>query len=299
MTPPDTAPGRTRRTIYSRTRRKASVLRIATVDHMASLLNGRSAPPLAPRAWLRWDRVQGLLDDLRPRTVLEIGCGQGAFGARIAERAAYVGVEPDPAAYEVARERIDRAGGAVLHGTHEAVPAGSLFDLVCFFEVLEHVPDDDSMLKAWTAFVQPGGHVLLSVPAFAHRFGPTDVHSGHYRRYDPHVLEEAMLRAGLEDVHIVVYGWPLGYALEAVRNHVARRRLKAMDDVPSCEELTAASGRTLQPTRPLLAAGIAAATLPFARLQRLRPTRGTGLIAVGLRPRGQDAAPGRFSPPER
>jgi SAM-dependent methyltransferase len=243
-----------------------------------------SAPPLPPRAWLRWDRVEKIVDELRPGTVVEIGCGQGAFGARLATRARYLGVEPDRAAYEVARARIEPLGGRVLNGTHEAVPEGTAYDLVCFFEVLEHVPDDAAMLKAWSALARPGGHVLLSVPAFADRFGPTDVHSGHYRRYDPGTLREALLAAGLEEPRLVVYGWPLGYALEAVRNRVEGRRLEQMD-APTPEALTAASGRTGQPTRPAVAAAVTAATLPFRFLQRLAPTRGTGLVALARRPR--------------
>jgi SAM-dependent methyltransferase len=242
------------------------------------------APPLAPRAWLRWDLVDRLVAELDPGTILELGCGQGAFGARLAARAAYVGVEPDEAAYEVAQRRIERAGGRVLRGTGAAVPAGSLFDLVCFFEVLEHIGDDDAALRRWTGLARPGGHVLLSVPAFARRFAPMDVQAGHYRRYDPDELHRALGTAGLEDVRVIVYGWPLGYALEAVRNRVSRRALAAMDGTPSPEEFTAASGRTMQPSRPLLAASIAAGTLPFRRLQRLTSTRGTGLVAIGRRP---------------
>lgn len=242
------------------------------------------APPLAPRAWLRWDLVDRLVAEVHPGTILEIGCGQGAFGARLAARATYLGVEPDEAAYEVARRRIEPAGGRVLSGTDAAVPDGSAFDLVCFFEVLEHMRDDDTALRRWTGLARPGGHVLLSVPAFARRFAPMDVQAGHYRRYDPDEIRRALAMAGLEEVRVIVYGWPLGYALEAVRNRVSRRALAGMERVPSPEEFTAASGRTMQPSRPLLAASIAAATLPFRRLQRLTPVRGTGLVAIGRRP---------------
>jgi SAM-dependent methyltransferase len=243
-----------------------------------------SLPPLAPRAWLRWDRVEVLLDGLRPATVLEIGCGQGAFGARLARRSTYLGVEPDRAAFEVARERIEPLGGRVLCGTHESVPAGEQYDLVCFFEVLEHMRDDAAMLKAWADFARPGGHVLLSVPAFADRFGPSDVHSGHYRRYDPDELRDALVAAGLVEPRVVVYGWPLGYVLEAVRNRVEGKQLEAMGGRPAPEELTAASGRTFQPARPAVAAATAAGTLPFRYLQRLAPRRGTGLVALARRP---------------
>ncbi len=251
---------------------------------MVTLEQPAPAPPLAPRAWLRWDLVDRMVRDLAPGTVLEIGCGQGAFGARLAARAAYTGVEPDDAAYEVARHRIEPLGGQVIHGTDATVPTGSTFDLVCFFEVLEHIDDDMAALERWVRLARPGGHVLLSVPAFARRFAPMDVQAGHHRRYDPADLRRALLAAGLEDVRVVVYGWPLGYALETVRNRVSRRALAQLERMPSPEEFTAASGRTLQPTRPLLSASIAAATLPFRWLQRLAPTRGTGLVAVARRP---------------
>ena len=242
------------------------------------------APPLTPRAWLRWDLVERLIAEVDPATVLEIGCGQGAFGARLAARATYTGVEPDEAAYAVARARVEAAGGTVVHGTDAAVPAGSRFDLVCFFEVLEHIRDDADALDRWAGFARPGGHVLLSVPAFAQRFGAMDVQAGHYRRYDPDALHAALLAAGLVDVRVLAYAWPLGYALEAVRNRMSRRALAELGDLPEPEEFTAASGRTLQPTRPVLAASIAAATFPFRRLQRLAPTRGTGLVALARRP---------------
>jgi hypothetical protein len=140
------------------------------------------------------------------------------------------------------------------------------------------------MLKAWSALARPGGHVLLSVPAFADRFGPMDVHAGHYRRYDPDVLRDALLAAGLEEPRLVVYGWPLGYALEIVRNRVAGRALDRMGGDRTPEELTAGSGRVLQPSRPAVAAAVTVGTLPFRYLQRLTRTRGTGLVALARRP---------------
>jgi hypothetical protein len=50
-------------------------------------------------------------------------------------------------------------------------------------------------------------------------------------------------------------------------------------------ERTACSGRVLQPRRSLTGALIRAGVAPFVVAQRLRPDRGTGLVAVGTRPR--------------
>ena len=242
-------------------------------------------PPLAPRAWLRWDLVNRLVTELQPATVLEIGCGQGSMGARLARRADYLAVEPDPVSYVVAEARVAASGGTVLPADHTGVPSGRRYDLVCAFEVLEHLADDAAALADWATLVTPGGHLMISVPAFGHRFGPMDTRVGHYRRYDPGELAERLVEAGLVAPRVQVYGWPLGYALELVRNRMDARHLAAAGaGEPTPEERTAASGRHQQPGGGPVGRAIEVATLPFRYLQRLAPTRGTGLVAVATRP---------------
>jgi SAM-dependent methyltransferase len=201
--------------------------------------------------------VGRLLDSLEDvERVLEVGAGEGALGARLARRYDYVGVEPDPRSRARARERVE----TVL----EALP-DERFDLVCAFEVLEHVADDQAELRAWRDRLRPGGWLLLSVPAHEKRFGPADRRVGHFRRYEPGGLAEQLTEAGFEHPRLVTYGFPLGYALEAGR-HVLARRGEA--------EGTAGSGRWLQPSDRL---GWATrfGTAPFRLLQR--PFAGTGL----------------------
>ena len=244
-----------------------------------------TSPPLTPSAGLRWDVVSRELDSLRPTSVLEFGCGQGAVGARLASRAEYVGVEPDSRSHAVAASRIEPLGGTVLLGDHTAVDSAAEFDLVCAFEVLEHIKDDEEAVVAWRGFIKPGGHLLLSVPAWQHRFGPTDRQVGHFRRYDPETLKELLGQAGFRDVRTILYGWPLGYALETVRNAVARRQLRDSTDADSMADRTAASGRFRQPKDSSALGSVIAATVsPFRLAQRMQPTRGVGLVAVATRP---------------
>jgi hypothetical protein len=124
---------------------------------------------------------------------------------------------------------------------------------------------------------------MISVPAFQDRFGPMDTHAGHFRRYSPEQLTERLAEAGLTDVEMTVYGWPLGYALEAIRNRIDAKKLARVGDA-SMDELTHASGRTFQPSGRASGTAIAAATAPFRLLQRTRRTAGTGLVAVARRP---------------
>ena len=123
---------------------------------------------------------------------------------------------------------------------------------------------------------------MLSVPAHQSRFGPSDTLVGHFRRYEPEDLAQLLVAAGLEVTSLQLYGWPLGFALEAVRNRIDERRLARTED-RSPAELTAASGRTFQPPNAVVGAGVAVSTAPFRALQRRRPDAGTGLVAVARR----------------
>jgi SAM-dependent methyltransferase len=239
-------------------------------------------PPLAPRARLRWSVVEPIVAELAPRTVLELGCGLGGVGVRLARQGDYTAAEPDDACHAVAAGRIGPVGGTVIHGDHTAVPAGRTYDLVCAFEVLEHIADDAAALAAWLPLVRPGGHLLLSVPADPERFGASDVLAGHYRRYTAEELAGRLAAAGAVDIRVRHYGWPLGYLLDSVRNRLSAG--KVADAASTAEARTSTSGRLFQPRSPLMGTLIRTAVAPFAALQRLRPGTGPGLIALARHP---------------
>ena len=223
-------------------------------------------------AWLRFDAIDRMLPPGDGR-VLEIGVGKGAVGSVLASRYRYVGLEPDPESFAAASAVID---GDVLPLSEEDFSDGH-FDLVCAFEVLEHLEDDETALRRWQRHLRPCGTLMISVPAGSHRFGATDEKAGHYRRYDREDLAAKLERSGLGDVEVVAYGFPLGYALEAGRNLIARR----MTTPTSMDERTAGSGRWLQAPEwasiPLWLCAV-----PFRLMQRPFGQRlGTGLVACG------------------
>lgn len=236
-------------------------------------------PPLAPLAAQRWDVVGRILADVKPRTVLEIGCGLGGFGSRLATVCEYLGVEADRTSFEAARPVVEAARGCVVHGSCRDVDRSG-FDLVCAFEVIEHLDDDVAALREWAEKARPGGSVLLSVPAGPERLGAWDLHVGHYRRYDAAGMDRLLAGAGLQQQAQIHYGWPLGFATEAVRNLIAGRR-PGRD--ASMSERTAGSGRILQPGRRT---GLLVPPLvtPFLALQRTRPTVGVGLVVLARKP---------------
>ena len=246
-----------------------------------------SPPPLPLNAWLRFDFVQRILRTLgrEVTSVLEVGAGAGAVGVRLALDYDYTAVEPDADAFERAASRLRAIGrGEIVLGDVSALAPDAVFDLLCSFEVLEHLEDDVSALTEWRRRVREGGWILVSAPAHRHRFGPHDRIVGHHRRYDPEDMAQLLEAAGFVDPVVLTSGFPLGYALEVGRNAIGR--LASTPSSASMEQQTAASGRWLQPPDGIgwLTAGISA---PFRVLQRpfARTRLGTGIVALATAPR--------------
>jgi SAM-dependent methyltransferase len=94
--------------------------------------------------------------------VLEVGCGAGHFGKRL-DRSRYVGLELTAFAAQAARS----SGLDVRQETLEAHAAGAAgaYDVVCFFQVLEHIPQPGAFLRHARRCLRAGGRLIASVPA--------------------------------------------------------------------------------------------------------------------------------------
>ena len=94
--------------------------------------------------------------------VLGIGCGTGAFAAYLGSTCNYTGIEMNQQAAEIARSNGLNISSDDLHEIAQCQPGA--FDVVCAFQVLEHVTDPARFLSSCAACLKPGGLVLLGVP---------------------------------------------------------------------------------------------------------------------------------------
>jgi len=239
----------------------------------------KSIPELTLGGWQRFDAIRDALEQIRPRTILEVGAGEGGLGAWLAERYDYTGFERDAASFETARARLGRAGrGRIFRGGVQDL-GDQKFDLVCAFEVLEHLEDDAGALGQWREHVAAGGYLLLSVPAHSKRFGASDESVGHVRRYDREPFLRLLGASGLEVDWLRSWGFPLGVVLEAIRNQLAARDTSLPATI---EARTGRSGRWLQPKGRAVVHANAALSRPFRWLQTPFESsqRGIGWIAL-------------------
>lgn len=137
------------------------------------------------------------------RRVLEIGCGTGNFTAHLIDREFVVALDHEPQMLERLSDRFPNAPNlrTVLAEADdlEAVAQLSAFELdscVCL-NVLEHVRDDVTALRAMARAIRPGGPIVLIVPAFPALYGPVDRKLGHFRRYTRQSLMNTAQEAGL------------------------------------------------------------------------------------------------------
>ena len=107
---------------------------------------------------------------LAPRTVVEIGCGDGALLHALSQRglaASYDGFELSGRATEIAAGRGIQDAGRIESYDGRRVPAGDgTYDLAILSHVLEHVPEPAPLLAEAARVAR---HVLVEVPLEANR----------------------------------------------------------------------------------------------------------------------------------
>ena len=91
-------------------------------------------------------------------------------------------------------EQLHAMGGNALLGEFSALPfSDRQFDLVCAFDVIEHVMDDRQAFAELSRVLKDGGVLIISVPLHEHLWTEFDDWAGHARRYDPGDLVAILL----------------------------------------------------------------------------------------------------------
>jgi SAM-dependent methyltransferase len=234
-------------------------------------------PELTMSAWLRFGEIRRGLRIARAGRVLEVGAGQGAVGGWLSARVVYTGVEPDDASRAVAEARLSENPGATVLADVADADARP-YGMVCAFEVLEHIEDDRKALVEWRQRLEPRGWLLMSVPAHADHFGPSDTYVGHFRRYERAQLRALLDAESFDVVRLRSYGAGLGQLLDFTRNAILRRRPSAT----TVEERSGGSGRLFQPKSRVWAYANYAIALPFRLVQLPFSRTDTGIGYVVL-----------------
>lgn len=150
----------------------------------------------------RNELLVGLVQKFFPdaRRFLEIGCGNGAVLRALSEAKPWdliVGSELHPAGLRFARERLPQ-GVDFVQMDATRIPAVGAFDLTGAFDVIEHIADDEAVLRGLRRATRTGGGTIISVPQHPWLWSSADDSAHHQRRYKFGELEAKLKRHGFE-----------------------------------------------------------------------------------------------------
>lgn len=137
-----------------------------------------------------------LKDDAR---ILEIGSGTGGNLDMLSKFGRVSAMEMDDVARTLAQQKTGAAYDIRAGRCPDQIPfVDDRFDLICLFDVLEHIPEDEATLRAIERHLAPGGQLLLTVPAYRWLWGAHDVYLHHQRRYSAKELRAKLVAAGFK-----------------------------------------------------------------------------------------------------
>ena len=150
----------------------------------------------------RNELIVGLANKFFPRArrFLEIGCGNGAVLQAMARSRLWdrlVGSELHPSGLAHARKRLPAQVEFVQMDARN-IPGVGVFDLTGAFDVIEHIADDEGVLRGLREATQTGGGTIIAVPQHPWLWSRADDIAHHQRRYRRGELEAKLLRCGFE-----------------------------------------------------------------------------------------------------
>ena len=184
----------------------------------------------APR-FRRW--ILSWFGDYMGETILEVNAGPGHTTSHLLDARRLVVSDEEPVHVESLRRRfghmenIEVLTAEELAGTKEKVRTAVVFD------GLQRAGEPKEFLADVASHVEPGGHVLIQVPAGPSLFGPADKAAGHVRRFDRSQIEDVVRAAGLEVVQLAevnklgTIGWKLHHAIGA--SHIKSSEARMFD----------------------------------------------------------------------
>ncbi len=127
------------------------------------------------------DRIHRQLQSPKGIQSLNIGAATGTTSDMLTEFGEVMSVEYDQECCDYTKTFIKTP---LIQGSITDLPfSNNSYDLVCAFDVIEHVEDDAKAVEEMMRVCKPGGHIAITVPAYAFLWGKHDVINQHFRRY--------------------------------------------------------------------------------------------------------------------
>jgi SAM-dependent methyltransferase len=134
-----------------------------------------------------------------PARILDVGAGSGYFSRMLLRETSALSAVCVDTGYASDRSETC-AGKPLLFRRSVAEAEANPADLVLLMDVLEHVDDDEGLVREFAAPARPGTRFIATVPAFSWLWSAHDVFLEHRRRYTLQSIQRVLANAGLTPV---------------------------------------------------------------------------------------------------
>lgn len=160
----------------------------------------------------------------RDLDVLDLGCGAGNMMHHLARYGRVRGIDIDPRPVAMARARgYEVEQGDPARGT---AFSDASFDLVTVLDVIEHVDDDEALVREAHRLLRPNGVLAITTPALQWLWSYNDELNAHKRRYAARELRARLERAGFR-IERLTFGFFLVFPISApmilLRNQLGKK----------------------------------------------------------------------------
>lgn len=160
----------------------------------------------------------------KSKSVLDIGCGSGINLMSLQEFFDCEGIEPEERLIQ--RARLNTRAPIYSGKLPENLPeTEKQYDAILLLDVIEHIDDDISALRAVKKYMKRDSILVLNVPAMPSLWSIHDEVNEHKRRYEFHQLQKVIQEAGFSVMEMDYWGTSL-VPLAKIRQFLHRNTLQ-------------------------------------------------------------------------
>jgi len=153
----------------------------------------------------RYDLILKYLGNIERKTVLDLGCGDGALTHFICQKKAKViGIDNNELGLKFAEEFLSSQGlkaELILANAYQTTLPNNSVDFVVASEIIEHVKEPGRLLKETQRVLKPGGAIIITTP---YRLTEQPMDIFHCKEFYPKELEE-LVGAYFKEIEVIEF----------------------------------------------------------------------------------------------